>query len=139
MATYFLRLPNIPGDSRTTPFEGWISLESFQQNQGQYQGGATAQGRPPTSLSFTSLLSRASHKLLDAAVQGRNFDEALVSAQEGKGVHLQLTDVYVTYYNVSGPSNAESFNLEFTQMKILSDAAFFSLPVFQRAPVAKRR
>jgi type VI protein secretion system component Hcp len=142
MATHYLRIPNIPGDSRTAPFEGWIALESFQQKSGTLQAGGKsvgAQSKLPTSLFFTAMLGRASQKLLQAMVQGRNFEEALVGTPEGKGMHFQLTDVYVASYNVSGSSNLESFELEFKTMKILSDAEFFSLPVFQSAPVAKRR
>jgi len=140
MATHYLWIPNIPGDSRTAPFEGWIALQSFQQKSGTLQGnGMGGQGKLPSSLSFTALLGRASQKLLQAMVQGKNFDEALVGTPEGKGMHFQLADVYVASYNVSGSSNLESFELEFGKIKFLSDAEFFSLPVFQRAAVAKRR
>jgi type VI secretion system secreted protein Hcp len=112
MASYFLKIDGIDGDSQQDGHAGEIEIESFswgESNSGAaaHGGGGGAGKVSMQDFHFTMRSSKASPKLMLACATGQHFKEAvLVGLRSGERpqqfLKYRLTDVLVSRYQFAG-------------------------------------
>ena len=104
---YFLKVDGIPGESQDAKHKGEIDVVGWSWGEtAAVQGGAGRAGAGKVQLQdfhFTSRISKASPKLMEACASGKHIKSAVLSARkagEGKAEFLSfsLSDVLISSY-----------------------------------------
>jgi len=129
---YFLKIDGAPGESQDAKHKDEIELLSWAwgETAASQPGGGAGAGAGKVQLQdfhFTSLISRASPKLMEACASGKHFKDALLTARRaggGKGEFLtfKFSDVRITSYQTGGSEDdtvpVDSAALGFSQIHV---------------------
>jgi type VI secretion system secreted protein Hcp len=131
---YFLKIDGIDGGSVNPTYKEAIDIESFSwglTNTGRAIGGARGGGGAGKTsfqdLHFTSVVSKASPKLMMSCAGGVHYKEAtLTCTKAGKSetnfLTIKLTDVVISSYETGGSSSdlapTDTFTLNVGKVEI---------------------
>jgi type VI secretion system secreted protein Hcp len=129
---YFLKIPEIPGESRTKVHEGEIEIMSWSWGLsvqgGAGSGGGGAAGKPDfQDISVRKQVDRSSPSLAKACVRGEHLREAVLATQGGSSpkvsldlIVIKLSDVTITGFEegveVLGSLPSDSFSIRFAKI-----------------------
>jgi len=131
-ADFYLKIAEIPGESKAEGHPGEIEVLSFSfgvSNSGRFDESAGGGGAGKSSfadLSFSSGLGKSSPKLAKASAVGTHLKDAVLCCRKAGGqqydyLKITLTDTLVSSYSVGGSSGgdlpSESFSLNFAKIK----------------------
>ncbi len=128
-ADMFLKLDGISGESQDDKHKDEIEVESFSWGLSQAisrSAGAAAAGRPSfQDFTFTSRVSVASPRLMEACASGSHLKDAVLTVRRSGEIpveYLQITlsDVVVSSYNEAGATESvpeESVSLNFAKIE----------------------
>lgn len=117
--TGYLKLPDIDGESRRADHEGEIDIVgtdwSMAQPSTQQIGSGRVRSRASIEpITLTKFYDAASPYISLACMQGKSFDEAVISFRKDSGdshldyLTITLTNVAITAYKINaGPSDEE--------------------------------
>lgn len=116
--TGFLKIPDIPGESRLADHEGEIDIHSISWNVTGQTGVTQGAGRPRARaeagpVSVGKFYDASSPYIALAAMQGKSFDEVVISFRQDSGeAHLDyltitLENVIISSYDLNGPPENE--------------------------------
>lgn len=131
--TGFLKIPDIPGESRRADHEGEIDLHAISWGVSRDSTSTPATGRRrgrseagPVVLGKS--YDASSPYLALAALQGKSFDEVVISFRKDSGeavldfLQITLTNVIVSSYDVNGSPEQngieDSVELSFEKINI---------------------
>ena len=132
--TGYVKFPNIEGESRRADHEGEIDITSIDWNMAQAANmqigsGRTASRAMVNPIGISKLYDAASPYLALACMQGKAFDEVVISFRKDSGeAHLDylvitLTNVVISSYSMAGHATGEeisdTFSLSFEKIKVL--------------------
>ena len=125
-AQMFMKIENVPGESRDATHAGWIEISSFQW--GQDRGGSMAMGSGRESsrsgvheITVTKQMDKASQRLMQAQSTGSHFKEVVIDdIGHGKTVRITLTDVLIAGFQTSagGQNPLETIKFDFAKSEI---------------------
>ena len=115
--TGYLKIPDIPGESKASNHEEEIDILSIDWNISRPltdEGSGRTRGSPEFSdLVVSGLVDKSTPKLLEASASGRAFDEVVISFRKDSGeAHLDylkitLTNVQIASYDLSVNSTSD--------------------------------
>lgn len=128
----FLKISNIPGESRDDKHKDEIEILSFSWGVSQFAsvgsgGGAGAGKADFQDFSFVVPVSKASPKLFLACASGEHLDEAVLTvrkagAEQVEFLSYKLSDCLVSSYQEGGSSGdtvpIDSFSLNFAKIEM---------------------
>lgn len=128
---YFLKIDGIDGESTDESHSGEIDISSFSwgvSQTGRASGGGGGAGKASFSnISFTTMASKASPKLMEAVATGQHIKQAKLVARkagsDGRGGEfytVTLSDLLVSSYQSGGSSGAvptDQFSLNFSKIE----------------------
>lgn len=132
--TGYLKLPDIEGESRRADHEGEIDIMSIDWSMAQSANMQIGSGRTSSRASvqpigITKIYDASSPYLALACMQGKAFDEVVISFRQDSGeAHLDylvitLANVVISSYGLNGSAMGEeisdSFSLSFEKVKVL--------------------
>lgn len=128
----FLKITDIPGESRDEKHKGEIDIYSFSwalnQVAGVGGGGGASAGKPDFhDFSFAMPMSKASPKLFLACASGQRLAEATLTVRRAGATAVdfltyKLTDCAVTTYQEAGSNGDDipndAFTLNFSKIEV---------------------
>ncbi len=127
----FLKITDIPGESRDEKHKGEIDIYSFSWALGQTAsagGGGAGAGKPDFhDFSFAVPISKASPKLFLACASGQHLAEATLTVRRAGSTPVEfltykLTDCVVTTYQEAGSGGEDipndAFTLNFSKIEV---------------------
>ncbi len=116
--TGYMKLPDIEGESRRADHEGEIDIMSIdwgmsQASNMQIGSGRTSSRATVNPINITKIYDASSPYLALACMQGKAFDEVVISFRQDSGeAHLDylvitLTNVVISSYSLSGSAMGE--------------------------------
>lgn len=115
--TGYLKIPDIPGESKASGHEEEIDISSIQWNislpPSEEGSGRTGGGPEFGNLVVSGLIDKSTPKLLEASASRRAFDEVIISFRKDSGdAHLDylkitLTNVHIASYDLSTDASSE--------------------------------
>lgn len=131
---YFLKISGIAGESRDSKHKDEIDIQSWSWGAAQSgtaggaKGGGGGTGRVSMQdFHFTTLVSKASPKLIEACASGQHIPSAVLTARKaGKEqqefLKWTFTDVLVSSYQTGGDASADlpvdQVSLNFSKMQV---------------------
>jgi type VI secretion system secreted protein Hcp len=112
MASYFLKIDGIAGESQDPRHPGEIEVESFSWSETYLASAASTTGAGKVhvqDLHITKPIDKASPLLMLACASGQHFTSAVLTAlrpREGSGGYLTITlsDLMVNSYQLEAPA-----------------------------------
>ena len=129
----FLKLAEIPGESRDDKHKGEIEILSFSWGVSQFSGGASGGGGGAgkadfQDFSFALPVSKASPKLFLACASGQHLAEATLTVRKAGAEQVEflsytLSDCLVSSYQEGAAAGADdlpldSFSLNFAKIEV---------------------
>lgn len=115
---FFLKIDGVPGESQDAKHKDEIELLSWSwgETAASEPGGGSGAGSGKVQFQdfhFTSLISRASPKLMEACASGKHIKDALLTARRAGGgkaefLTIKFSDVRVTSYQTGGSEDDAS-------------------------------
>lgn len=130
---YFLKIQEIPGESKDSKHKNEIELESWsfgetQTGTGHAGGGHGAGKVAAQDFHFTMKVSKASPKFFLACANGEHLKEAIVTARKaGKEqqefLKIKFTELLVSSYQTGGSGHADiipvdQISINFAKMEV---------------------
>jgi len=129
---YFLKIDGIPGESRDAKHKEEIEVLSWSWGESAVGQPGTGSGAGAGKVQFqdfhfTSLISKASPKLMEACASGKHMKNAVLTARRAGGgnvefLTLALSDVLVASYQTGGAESetapVDSAALRFSQIRV---------------------
>jgi type VI secretion system secreted protein Hcp len=132
--TGYMKMPDIAGESRRADHEEEIDILSIDWSMSQAANMQIGSGRTSSRatvnpIGITKIYDASSPYLALACMQGKAFDEVVISFRQDSGdVHLDylkitLTNVVISSYNMNGSAMGEditdALSLSFEEVKVL--------------------
>ena len=119
--TGYMKLPDIAGESRRDGHEEEIDIMSIdwhmaQTSNTQIGSGRTSSRATVNPIGITKIYDASSPYLALACMQGKSFDEVVISFRQDSGdAHLDyliitLTNVVISSYSLNGTAMGEEIN-----------------------------
>lgn len=119
--TGYMKLPDIAGESRRDGHEEEIDIMSIDWNMAQASNMQIGSGRTSSRatvnpIGITKIYDASSPYLALACMQGKSFDEVVISFRQDSGdAHLDyliitLTNVVISSYSLNGTAMGEEIN-----------------------------
>lgn len=132
--TGYMKIPDIAGESRRADHEDEIDITSIDWNMAQPStmqigSGRTSSRATVSPVGITKFYDASSPYLALACMQGKAFDEVVISFRKDSGdAHLDyltitLTNVVISSYSMNGSAMGEeisdAISLSFEKVKVL--------------------
>lgn len=129
MIKYYLRIPEIDGESTDGAHFHWMDIESYSRGDSRGQGGAGGYQERATlsDYHFTKKMDKASASLMLATASGQHFPKVtlegakqLTHGWQHKIIEYVFEDVMITSYSYASSAGSddpiEVFSLSFAKM-----------------------